>query len=95
MSHPEARAADLKAAFLDDSINGIITDIGGIDTFRTFPYLLEDEEFITAVREHPKMFLGFSDTTNNHFMFNRIGLQTFYGQSFLCDISEIAKNMLP
>ena len=95
MSHPEARAADLKEAFLDDSISGIITDIGGIDTFRTIPYLMEDTEFVSAVREHPKMFLGFSDTTNNHFMFHRLGLQTFYGQSFICDVCEQAKNMLP
>ena len=95
MSHPEARAADLKEAFLDDSISGIITDIGGMDTFRTIPYLMEDEEFVSAVREHPKMFLGFSDTTNNHFMFHRLGLQTFYGQSFICDICEQADEMLP
>lgn len=95
MSHPEARAADLKEAFLDDSISGIITDIGGMDTFRTIPYLMDDEEFINAVREHPKMFLGFSDTTNNHFMLRRIGLQTFYGQSFICDICEAANDMLP
>lgn len=95
LAHPEARAADLKEAFLDDSIKGIITDIGGFETFRTIPYLMEDEEFVNAVREHPKMFLGFSDTTNNHFMFHRLGLQTFYGQSFICDICEQADRMLP
>ena len=95
MSHPEARAADLKAAFLDDSINGIICAIGGIETFRTFPYLMEDTEFISAVKQHPKFFLGFSDTTNNHFMFHRIGLQTFYGQAFMCDLAELSGDMLP
>ena len=58
-AHPEARAADLKEAFLDNSIKGIFTAIGGIDTFRTFPFLTEDEEFKTAVRSHPKLFLGF------------------------------------
>jgi muramoyltetrapeptide carboxypeptidase LdcA involved in peptidoglycan recycling len=95
MSHPEARAADLKAAFLDDSIKGIICAIGGIETFRTFPYLMEDEEFINAVKQHPKFFLGFSDTTNNHFMFHRLGLQTFYGQAFICDLAELSGDMLP
>ena len=30
----ELRAADLKAAFLDDSIKGIICALGGMDTFR-------------------------------------------------------------
>lgn len=95
MSHPEARAADLKAAFLDESVKGIICAIGGIETFRTFPYLMEDEEFKNAVKEHPKFFLGFSDTTNNHFMFRRLGLQTFYGQAFMCDLAELSGDMLP
>ena len=95
LRHPEARAADLKAAFLDDSVSGIITSIGGIETFRTFPCLMEDKEFIAAVKEHPKFFLGFSDTTNNHFMFHRIGMQTFYGQAFMCDIAELSGDMLP
>ena len=94
-NHPENRASDLKAAFLDDSIRGIICAIGGIDTFRTFPFLMEDAEFIRAVREHPKLFLGYSDTTNNHLMFHRLGLQTFYGQSFLPDLAELSGDMLP
>ena len=93
--HPEARAADLKAAFLDDSISGIICAIGGIETIRTIPYLMEDAEFCKAVREHPKFFLGYSDTTNNHMMFHRLGLQTFYGQAFLSDIAELSGDMLP
>lgn len=95
LNHPEARAADLKEAFLDSSIKGIIAAIGGIETFRTFPYLMEDEEFKRAVIEHPKFFLGFSDTTNNHFMFRRIGLQTFYGQALMCDLAELSGDMLP
>lgn len=33
-AHPEARAKDLKDAFLDDSIAGIICAIGGDDTYR-------------------------------------------------------------
>lgn len=93
--HPEKRAEDLKQAFLDDSIQGIITAIGGDDTFRLLPYLMEDKEFIQAVKDSPKLFLGFSDTTVNHLMFHRIGLQTFYGQAFLCEFAEIADEMLP
>ena len=95
LNHPEARAADLKNAFLDDSVKGIITSIGGFETFRTLPYLMEDEEFVNAVRKHPKFFLGFSDTTNNHFMLHRLGLSTFYGQSFMCDLAELSGDMLP
>ena len=75
-AHPEARAKDLKEAFLDESIAGIICAIGGDDTYRLLPYLMEDEEFIKAVEKHPKLFTGFSDTTVNHLMFYKMGLST-------------------
>ena len=93
--HPEKRAEDLKAAFLDDSIKGIICAIGGDDTYRLIPCLLEDEEFKNAVRNSPKLFTGFSDTTVNHLMFYQLGLQTYYGPCFICDLGEIADEMLP
>jgi len=94
-NHPEAKAADLKTAFIDDSIKGIICAIGGDDTYRTIPYLMEDTEFINAVKTHPKIFMGFSDTTNNHLMFYKLGLQTFYGQAFLTDLAELDSEMIP
>lgn len=93
--HPEARAADLKEAFMDDSIKAIIAAIGGDDTYKTIPYLMEDKEFIEAVKKHPKIFTGFSDTTNNHLMLNKIGLSTFYGPCLLVDIAELDNEMLP
>ena len=94
-NHPEARAKDLKDAFMDDSIKGIICAIGGNDTYKTIPYLMEDKEFIESVKNHPKLFTGFSDTTNNHLMLNKLGLNTFYGPCFLADIAELDKEMLP
>ncbi len=94
-NHPEARAADLKQAFMDPEIKGIITAIGGDDTFKLVPYLMEDEEFINAVKNNPKLFTGFSDTTNNHILLNRLGLSTFYGPCFIVDIAELDKDMLP
>ena len=94
-NHPEERAADLKQAFMDDSIKAIITSIGGDDTYKTIPYLMEDKEFLNAVKNNPKIFTGFSDTTNNHLMFQKLGLETFYGPCFLVDIAELDKEMLP
>ena len=94
-ANPKARAEDLKAAFLDDSIAGIICAIGGDDTYRLLPYLIEDTEFIKAVEKHPKLFAGFSDTTVNHLMFYKLGLSTYYGPNFICDLGEIADEMLP
>lgn len=93
--HPEARARDIKQAFLDDTITGIICAIGGDDTYRLLPYLMDDEEFINAVKKHPKIFTGFSDTTINHLMFYKLGLSTYYGPNFICDLGEISDEMLP
>ncbi len=94
-NHPEARADDLKHAFADPEIKGIICAIGGIDTFRTYPYLLEDETFKQNVKNNPKIFMGFSDTTANHLMFQKLGLNTFYGPAFLTDFAEFEDEMLP
>ena len=94
-AHPEARAHDLKQAFMDPEVKGIINAIGGFDTYKTIPYLMEDEEFIEAVKANPKIFTGFSDTTNNHLMLNRIGLSTFYGPCLLIDVAELDREMLP
>ena len=48
-----------------------------------------------AVEKHPKLFTGFSDTTVNHLMFYKLGLSTFYGPNFICDLGEISNAMLP
>ena len=42
-------AKDLKQAFMDKSIKAVMTAIGGEDTYKTFSYLMEDEEFIQLV----------------------------------------------
>ncbi|MHC5268287.1 S66 family peptidase [Enterococcus sp. LJL98] len=94
-NHPEKRAADLKSAFLNPEIKGIICGIGGDDTFRTLPYLLDDPEFVAAVKENPKLFTGYSDTTINHLMFYRLGMTSFYGPAFLTDFADIGPTMLP
>lgn len=94
-NQPEARAQDLKEAFQDSTIKGIIAAIGGDDTYRLLPYLLEDKDFITTVQENPKLFTGFSDTTINHLMFYKLGMVSFYGPSFITDIAELANDLLP
>ena len=93
--NPEARASDLKQEFMDDEIKAVICAIGGDDTYKTIPYLMEDKEFIDAVKNHPKIFTGFSDSTNNHLMLNKLGLSTFYGPCLLIDFAELDKEMLP
>ncbi len=94
-NHPQARASDLKQAFADNSIKAIFCAIGGNDTYKTVPYLMQDEEFVSLVKNNPKIFMGFSDTTTNHLMFYKLGLCTFYGPAFLVDFAELDSNMLP
>ena len=94
-NHPEDRAADLLAAFRDPEIDMILCAIGGDDTYRLAPYLFENGELRTAVSGTDKIFLGFSDTTVNHMMLHKVGIKTFYGQSFLSDVCELDKEMLP
>lgn len=92
-AHPEARAEDLLRAFRDPDIDMILCAIGGDDTYKLLPYLFEGGALKTAVSD--KIFLGFSDTTINHFMLHRVGLNTFYGQAFLPDVCELSDSMLP
>lgn len=92
-NHPEDRAADLLQALRDPDIDMILCAIGGDDTYRLLPCLFDHNELAGAVSD--KVFLGFSDTTVNHFMLHKVGMKTFYGQSFLADICELDKDMLP
>ena len=91
--HPEARAADLLQAFRDPEIDLILCAIGGDDTYRLLPWLFDHDELKNALTD--KAFLGFSDTTINHFMLHELGLPTFYGQAFLPDLCELDREMLP
>lgn len=81
--HPELRAKDLMGAFSDESISAIFCAIGGDDTIRTLPYIDLD-----IIRKNPKIFMGYSDTTINHFMMQKAGLVSFYGPSVMCEFGE-------
>ena len=73
-NHPELRAKDLMDAFKDDSIKAIFTLTGGDDTIRILPYI----DF-NVIKNNPKIFMGFSDTTANHFMMYKAGVTSYYG----------------
>ena len=92
-AHPEARAADLLAAFRDPEIDMILCAIGGDDTYRLLPHLFGHDELRGAITD--KVFLGFSDTTIDHLMLHKLGLPSFYGQAFLPDVCELDREMLP
>ena len=87
--NPKARADDLMAAFADETIDGIISTIGGEDSIRTLPYLDLD-----LIQNNPKVFMGFSDTTISHATCFKAGIVSFYGPSFMAGFAENG-GMLP
>ena len=93
--HPEARVADLEEALLDKKIKGIICAIGGTDAFKTIPHIMQNAAIKEAIKNNPKIFMGFSDSTINHLSLNKLGLNTFYGPAFLTDFAELDNDMLP
>lgn len=81
--HPEARAKDFMDAIKDKNIKAIICNIGGADTIRLLPYI--DFE---VIKNNPKIFMGYSDTTVNHFMMYKAGVTSYYGPSVMCEFAE-------
>ncbi len=84
--HPEARAKDLMDAFSDESIKAIICSIGGDDSVRMLPFINYE-----IIKNNPKIFMGYSDTTVSHFIMNKVGLVSFYGASIMTDFAEYVK----
>lgn len=82
-NHPEKRAEDLNAAIKDPSVKAIICSIGGNETVRILPYIN-----IEALKNNPKIFSGYSDTTTNHLFFYYHGISTSYGPALLTDFAE-------
>ncbi len=80
--YPELRAKDLMDAFKDKDIKAIFTLTGGDDTIRILPFI--DFE---VIKNNPKIFMGFSDTTANHFMMQKAGLVSFYGPAVAVELS--------
>ncbi len=81
--HPEARAADVDAAFADPTIRGIVATIGGEDSVRILPFVDAD-----LARRNPKVVMGYSDTTTLLAWLNVCGLVTFNGPSVMAGFAQ-------
>jgi muramoyltetrapeptide carboxypeptidase LdcA involved in peptidoglycan recycling len=81
---PEARAADLNAAFADPSIRAIFVAIGGVDSVRILPFL----DHSLALTD-PKILFGFSDTVTQLVFYHRAGLVTFNGPSVMAGFAQM------
>jgi muramoyltetrapeptide carboxypeptidase LdcA involved in peptidoglycan recycling len=81
--NPKARADDLMQAFADPSIKGIFATIGGEDSIRLLPFI-----DYNVIRDNPKIFLGYSDTTISQLMCYKAGLVSFYGPCIMVEFAE-------
>jgi muramoyltetrapeptide carboxypeptidase LdcA involved in peptidoglycan recycling len=81
--NPQARADDLMQAFADPSIKGIFATIGGNDSIRLLPHIDLD-----MIRNNPKIFMGYSDTTISHLICYKSGLVSFHGPHIMVEFAE-------
>jgi muramoyltetrapeptide carboxypeptidase LdcA involved in peptidoglycan recycling len=77
-STPQARAADLHAAWSDPSIRAVFASIGGDDQLTVLKYLDPD-----VFRADPKPFFGYSDNTNLLNFLYSLGLPAYHGGSVM------------
>lgn len=76
---PEERAADLMDAFTDNSVDGIIAVWGGWNSNDIIDLL-----DYSAIRRHPKVFVGYSDiTVLNVVLLEKAGLVNFQGPALV------------
>ncbi|WP_189088749.1 S66 family peptidase [Deinococcus ruber] len=81
--NPQARADDLHWALENPDIHGLLSMIGGDDSVRLLPLLN-----LETIRRHPKVFLGFSDSTVTLMQFLRAGVMAYHGPALLTDLAE-------
>ena len=80
---PEARAADLHAAFADPEIAAIMATIGGDDQITVLRHLDAD-----VIRANPKPFFGYSDNTNLLAWLHYHGVPAYYGGSTMVHLGR-------
>lgn len=83
-ANPRMRAEDVNRAFRDDGVQAIVTSIGGDDSVRILPHLDAG-----VVRSHPKILMGYSDTSTLLTWANQQGLVTFHGPSVMAGFSQL------
>ena len=84
------RAKELESAFLDDSVDAIFCARGGYGSIRILPLIDFD-----IIKDHPKIFLGYSDITALHIAINqKADLITFHGPMPGVDYEVISDSFL-
>ncbi|MGQ7344285.1 S66 family peptidase [Streptococcus suis] len=73
-----SRVADLEAAFANETVDAVLTTIGGFNCNELLPYLDFD-----LIAQNPKIFCGYSDTTALlNAIYVKTGMQTYMGPAY-------------
>jgi muramoyltetrapeptide carboxypeptidase LdcA involved in peptidoglycan recycling len=83
-SNPKARAEDLHWALENPEVKGAVSMIGGYESVRILPFVNHD-----LIHKHPKIFIGFSDTTIQNIAFLNTGVVSFQGPSMMAGIANL------
>ncbi|CAC11379.1 conserved hypothetical protein [Thermoplasma acidophilum] len=82
-----SRRDELMEAFLDDHVKAIFCARGGYGSIHILPLIDYD-----AIRDHPKIFVGYSDITALHLALNaKASLITFHGPMPAADPDKFSK----
>lgn len=82
--NPEARADDIHWALQNPEVKGLLSTIGGYESVRVLPFINPE-----LIRKHPKVLLGYSDTTVTHLAFLSAGVTSLYGPSLLSGFADL------
>ena len=83
--NPKARADDLHWALQNPDVKGVFSTIGGYESVRVMPFVN-----LELIRAHPKVLLGYSDTTVTHLAFLSAGVTSFYGPSLMAGFADLS-----
>ncbi|MGQ7319826.1 S66 family peptidase [Streptococcus suis] len=73
-----SRVADLEAAFANETVDAVLTTIGGFNCNELLPYLDFD-----LIAQNPKIFCGYSDTTALlNAIYAKTDMQTYMGPAY-------------
>jgi muramoyltetrapeptide carboxypeptidase len=78
-----ARQEDLEALFRDEEVAGIVCARGGAGAGWLLPRL-----DAALLREHPKVFVGYSDITFLHLLLNRLEVVSFHGPMVARELAD-------
>lgn len=84
--------------FTYPNISAVICTIGGMTFTELLPALVADTALHKSIRDNPKIFVGYSDTTGFHWFLHALtGLRTFYGPGVLSELgqAEFSTSELP